>query len=279
MAARALPVAAMPQPVHRRHMVLVADDLDFVAGAQLGHQRQDGAVDLGADGGVANVGMQRIGEIDRRGAARQGNQPAARGKAEDLVLEQFELGIFEEILGRIAGGQVLDGRAQRAIGLALVLDAAEIGRGAFLVERVGGDAVFGDAMHLLGADLQLGALPAGTPTMVVWMELVVVVLGDRDVVLEAARHDLPVGVDDRRARAIAFLDRVGTMTRKPIMSESCSSAIDLRSILVKIETRATSPAPRRERSMPSAFEAFAELGLDGGDGLGDTRPSSRRGGR
>ncbi len=34
------------------------------------------------------------------------------------------------------------------------------------------------------------------PTIVVWIERIVVVLGDRDVVLEAARDDLPVGVHD-----------------------------------------------------------------------------------
>ena len=73
-----------------------------------------GAVDLGADAGVADVGVERIGEIDRRGAARQRDQPAARGEAEHLVLEQLELGVFEEILGRGAGGQVLDGLAQPA---------------------------------------------------------------------------------------------------------------------------------------------------------------------
>ena len=41
MAARALPVAAMPTQFAGRQVVLVADDLDFVARAQLGHQRQD----------------------------------------------------------------------------------------------------------------------------------------------------------------------------------------------------------------------------------------------
>ena len=42
------------------------------------------------------------------------------------------------------------------------------------------------------------------------------------------------------------------MTRKPIMSESCSSAIDLRSILVKIDHGDFTRAETRA-SMPSAF--------------------------
>ena len=104
-----------------------------------------------------------------------------------------------------AGGQVLDGLAQRREGLALALDAVEVVGDALLVEGVGGDAVLGDAVHLLGADLQLGALAAEADDGRV-DRAVVVVLGDRDVVLEAAGHDLPVGVDDAE-RAVAVGDR------------------------------------------------------------------------
>ena len=189
-----------------RQVVLVADDLDFVARAQLGHQRHDGAVDLGADAGVADVGVQRIGEVDRRRAARQRDQPAARGEAEHLVLEQLELGVFEEILGRDAPAvrcSMVGAASRRPCDL--VLDAGEIAGGALLVERVRGDAEFGDAVHFLGADLQFGALPPDPDDGGV-DRVVVVVLGDRDVVLEAAGHDLPVGVDDAE-RAVAFGDR------------------------------------------------------------------------
>ena len=65
-------------PGGRRHLLLRTDDLDLVAVLQFGHQRHDAAVDLGADAGVADIGVDRVGEIDRRRAARQRDQPALR---------------------------------------------------------------------------------------------------------------------------------------------------------------------------------------------------------
>ncbi len=67
---------------------------------------------------------------------------------------------------------------------------------------MGGDAVFGDLVHLLGADLQLDALVARADHGGV-DRAVVVLLGRRDVVLEASRHHRPGGVDDAE-RLVAF---------------------------------------------------------------------------
>ena len=106
-------------PGGRRHLRLGADDLDLVAVLQFGHQRHDAAVDLGADAGVADIGVDGIGEVDRRGAARQRDQHALRREAEDLVLEQLELGVFEEVLRVVAFGQLLDGAPQPGIGVGL----------------------------------------------------------------------------------------------------------------------------------------------------------------
>ena len=89
---------------------------------QLGHQRHVAAVDLGADAGVADIGVDRIGEVDRRRAARQGDQHALGREAEDLVLEQLELGVLEEILRAVALGQLLDGAAQPGVGVGLLGD-------------------------------------------------------------------------------------------------------------------------------------------------------------
>jgi hypothetical protein len=66
---------------------------------------------------------------------------------------------------------------------------------------VRGDAVFGDLVHLLGADLQLDALVAGTDHGGV-DRAIVVLLRRRDVVLEAAGHHRPGGVHDAE-RAVA----------------------------------------------------------------------------
>src|SRR5262249_48706417 len=75
-----------------------------------------------------------------------------------------------------------------------------------LVERMGGDAVFGDLVHLVGADLQFDALFA-RPDHGGVDRTVVVLLGRRDVVLEAAGHDRPSGVDDAE-RLIALGERL-----------------------------------------------------------------------
>ena len=196
-------------PGGRRHLRLGADDLDLVAVLQFGHQRHDAAVDLGADALVADIGVHGIGEVDRRGAARQRDQPALRREAEDLVLEQLELGVFEEVFGIVALGQLLDGAAQPAIGVGvlgnLVAGAVRLA-GAVLVDGVRGDAVFGDRVHLPGADLQLDALVGRADDGGV-DRAVVVLLRRRDVVLEAAGHHRPGRVDGAE-RAIAVLDRV-----------------------------------------------------------------------
>ena len=74
------------------------DDLDLVAVFQLVAQRDDLAVDLGADAVVADLAVHLVGEVDRRGAARQLDQVALGGEAEDLVAVQFQLGVVEEVL-------------------------------------------------------------------------------------------------------------------------------------------------------------------------------------
>ncbi len=42
--------------------------------------------------------MDRIGKVDRRCMTRQRDQLALRSEAEDLIMEQFELGVFEKLL-------------------------------------------------------------------------------------------------------------------------------------------------------------------------------------
>ena len=60
-----------PLPGGGRHLRLRADDLDLIAIVELGDKRRMAAVDAAADAAVADAGMDRIGEIDRRRAARQ----------------------------------------------------------------------------------------------------------------------------------------------------------------------------------------------------------------
>ncbi len=81
----------------RRLLRFRGQNLDLVAIHELGRQRRDLAVDLAADGSVSDIGMHRIGKINRRRLAWQRDQLALRRKAEDLVMKKFELGMLEEL--------------------------------------------------------------------------------------------------------------------------------------------------------------------------------------
>ncbi len=98
--------------------------------------------------------MDRISEVDRGRAARQSDEAPLRREAEHLILKQLEFGVLEELVG-IVGRERFDDLSQAAIGGAL---AAFDRRAAVLVERMRGDAVFGDFVHAMGSDLQLDAL-------------------------------------------------------------------------------------------------------------------------
>ena len=54
------------------------DDLDLIAVAQLGAQRHQFAIDAAGDAAIADIGMHRVGEIDRRRAAGHREDLAAR---------------------------------------------------------------------------------------------------------------------------------------------------------------------------------------------------------
>ena len=92
-------------PGGRRRLLLGGDDRHLVAVEQLRDERRRPAVDAAADGRVAHVGVDGIGEVDGVGAARQRYELALGGEAEHLVLEQLELGVFEELLGVVALGE------------------------------------------------------------------------------------------------------------------------------------------------------------------------------
>ena len=148
-------------PGSRRHLRLGADDLHLVTVLQFGHQWHYAAVDLGANAAVADIGVDGIGEVDRDCAAWQRYQHALRREAEDLVLEQFQPGVLEEIFGIVAFRQLLDRAPQPGIGVGFVGNRVSCAVGfadAVLVERVGGNAIFGDLVHLPRAYLQFDAL-------------------------------------------------------------------------------------------------------------------------
>ena len=122
MAARALPVTTIDSQAAGGTCALermISTSSPFFSSVISGMMRP---LTLAPTQCVADIGVHGIGEIDRGGAARQRDQPALRREAEDLVLEQLELGVFQEVLGVVALGQLLDGAAQPAIGVGLLGD-------------------------------------------------------------------------------------------------------------------------------------------------------------
>jgi len=136
------------------------DDINLVAILEFGNQRRMPSIDLAAHTAVTYGGMHRIGKIDGRGTARKSNELPLWREAEYLVMEQFQLGVFEKFLGAFPFLQHFHQMAQPAIGVGLRPRRAKPIQGLFrigriLVERVGGHATLGNFVHEPRADLHL----------------------------------------------------------------------------------------------------------------------------
>ena len=116
------------EPVARRAaLALGGEDLDDVAGLQLVVQRDDLAVDARADAAVADVGVDLVGEVQRRGAGGERLDLALGREDEDLVLDQLAaqlVGELRRVLGvalpvqqRLQPLELLVGRVQPALAL------------------------------------------------------------------------------------------------------------------------------------------------------------------
>jgi hypothetical protein len=68
-------------------MIAGSLDLHLIAVAQRCRQRHVAAVHVGAHCRIADIGMHGVGEIQRRGTMRQGDQAALGAEAEHLILE------------------------------------------------------------------------------------------------------------------------------------------------------------------------------------------------
>ena len=165
---------------------------DFSAESS-GHQA---SVDAGPDAGVAHLGVDGVGEVQRCGTVGEDDHVALRGEDVDLVVLEVALEVGHE-LGRVRG-----------LGLPvqdLVQPDDVVGGRLLLVGPVGGHAQLGPLVHLLGADLELDRLAARAHDRGV-QRLVEVELGQGDVVLEPARHRLPHAVDAAQG-GVAVLHR------------------------------------------------------------------------
>ncbi len=158
------------------------DNFHRLARVQRAAQGIGMAVDPGADAGVADVGVYRVGEIHRGGAGGQLHDAPFRGEDIDFVREEIGFDPLDEFKG--AAGALL--QLKQALHPAL---GADLGRGAravaiLLVGPMGGNPLVGHLVHELGADLHLHRHPV-RPHQGGVQGLVAVGLGDGDVILEA----------------------------------------------------------------------------------------------
>ena len=189
------------QPVAARLVRGVADDLDDVAVLEARAQRHHAPVDARADALVADVGVNRVGEVDRGRPLGQHLHRAARREGVDLFGIEIDLQVREELL-RIAHFLLPLEQLPQPLEVLLVAPGADA---AFLVLPVRGDAFLGEPVHLLGADLHFEREAAIADHRGV-QRLVAVGPRHRDEVLDAARHRRPRLVDDAE-RGVAVLHR------------------------------------------------------------------------
>ena len=163
-------------------------------------QRDDAVIDLGTDHAVAHGGVNGIGEVDGGGSGGQILHVAVGGEHKHLVGEHIHLQGVDEFLR--VGALLIFQQAAHPLVLALGAGALPV----LLVLPVGGYAVFGNLMHLFGADLHLegNAVVAHDGGV---KALVAVGLGGADIVLEASQNGL-VEVVDHAQHVVAVADGV-----------------------------------------------------------------------
>jgi hypothetical protein len=193
------------QPVAGRAGVLGlgGQHLDRVAVGELVVERDEAAVDPGADAAVADLGVDRVREVDRGRPGRQPDDLPLRGEDEHLVLVEVDLERLE-VVARL--GDLL-------LPLEQLLDPGQLvgplavgpGPRRVLVLPVGGDPELGGLVHRAGADLDLERA-ALRPDHRGVQRLVEVHLRHRDVVLEPPGDRTPGRVQLAEDR-VAVTDR------------------------------------------------------------------------
>ncbi len=178
------------QPLRFRRGRACGDDLHRLPRHQLGAQWHQFLVHARGHRHVADIGMHGVGEIERCGIARQGQDLALRREQIDLVREQVDLDVVEELQRRTGSALRVDQFDDPGVGAAL----RAVGRIATkLVGPVRGHAAFGDQVHFLGADLHLDRRAVG-PEQHGVQRLVTVGLGNGDEIAEAAIQGFERGV-------------------------------------------------------------------------------------
>ena len=191
------------QPVRTRRLVRRSEDGDRVAVVQLPGQRRDVAVHLRPAAVESDVGVYGECEVQHARALRQLLEIPARSEYEDGVVVQVHAEVTHEFL-RIGHVGLPVQRLAEPVFPALAVPGLFP---SFLVEPVGRDPHFRDAVHFPRADLDLGRFAVGRDDRGV-QGLVHVHLGAGNVVFEAVENRGVEGMDDAQ-RVVAVGHRVG----------------------------------------------------------------------
>ena len=190
-------------------------------------ERGHRTVDLGADAVVAHLGMNGIGKVERRGAGTKRHDLALGRKDKNLLVKQVDLQRVQVFLG--IGDLVRRSPIKRMFEpVNLVVQTLGIiglrrRRSArFLIQPVGGNAVLGLLMHLVGSNLNLERTSRGADNRRV-ERLVVIDLGHGDIVFKATGHGVPQRMH-RAERGVAIAHRMGD-------DAQCHQVVDLGELL------------------------------------------------
>ena len=193
----------MPSQSREGLALFCCENVHAVAQLQLVGQRHDGAVHLRAHAVVAHLGVDGVGEIDRRRTGAQAHNLAFRREHEHLGGREIHFQVLQE-LARILRlvlpvhhlAQPRQLLVQRVAALAALLLVAPVRRHAILALP----------MHVLGADLDLQRT-ARRPDDRGVQALVHVELRHGDVIFETAGHRMPQRVHRAQSR-VAVLHRL-----------------------------------------------------------------------
>ena len=191
------------EPVARGRVALLRDDFDHVAIGERVTQRNHLAIHFRAGALVADFGVDRVGEINRRGAARKDHHASFRREGVNLLGIEVHAQSREKFARLLHLLHPLDQMAHPD-------DALIVGRRRHVVTvfifPVRGDALLGDAMHILRSNLHFERLAGMNHGRV--QRLVEVRARHGDVVLESPGHG-PPDLMDHAERGVAILHRVG----------------------------------------------------------------------
>ena len=192
------------RPILARHLLFRCEHLDRVARSQPIAQRHHAPVDSRARQMVSDLRMDSIREIDHGRAERKIEHVALGREHENFLGEKIVLDRREKFLRVLEILLPFDQPPQPREPLGIFF--LEVARVAVLVAPVRRDSFLRHLVHLARANLHFHPLPA-RPDHRGMQRLVHVGLGQRDVILEAPRHRLPVRMHDAE-RFVTFADRV-----------------------------------------------------------------------